>query len=210
MVAQGASMLDVPFEKTDNVRIGWIGVGGRGTGLLREVLAVPGAQVVAIYDAMADRAEAAAGIVAESGQPAPALEATSAALCARDDVDLVYICTRWDSHVPQAVEAMESGKHCAVEVPAATTLADCWRLVDTSEKTRRHCVILENCCYGESEMMVYQMVQEGLFGEINHGEAAYIHDLRGVRSSPHPPYATQPPPQTSTEGVYCKSYFLAL
>ena len=177
-------MLGVPFEKTENVQIGWIGVGGRGTGLLREVLAVPGAQIVAIYDAMADRAKAAADIVAESGQPAPTLEATSAALCARDDVDLVYICTRWDSHVPQAVEAMESGKHCAVEVPAATTLADCWRLVDTSEKTRRHCVILENCCYGESEMMVYQMVQEGLFGEINHGEAAYIHDLRGVRSNP--------------------------
>jgi len=74
---------------------------------------------------------------------------------------------------------MEHGHHAAVEVPAATTLEDCWKLVDTSERTRRHCIILENCCYGESELMVLQMVQNGVFGEITHGEAAYIHDLRG-------------------------------
>jgi predicted dehydrogenase len=77
-----------------------------------------------------------------------------------------------------AVFAMEQGKHAATEVPAAGTLADCWRLVDTSERTHRHCVMLENCCYGDSEMMVLNMARQGLFGELTHGEAAYIHDLR--------------------------------
>lgn len=175
---QGASMLGVPFEKTELVRIGWTGVGGRGTGLLKEMLAVPGCQIVAIFDPVPDNAEAAADIVAAAGQPRPSVEAEHASLC-QCDVDLVYIASRWDDHVPHAVAAMEAGKHCAVEVPAATTLEQCWELVDVSERTRRHCVQLENCCYGESEMMALQMVKAGLFGSINHGEASYIHDLRG-------------------------------
>src|SRR5258708_38349922 len=101
-------------------------------------------------------------------------------LCRRDDVDLVLTATPWDWHVPVAVSAMSNGKHVGVEVPAATSIADCWKLVDASEKTRRHCMILENCCYGYNEMMVLNMVRSGLFGEIIHGEAAYIHDLRGI------------------------------
>ena len=79
-----------------------------------------------------------------------------------------------------AVNAMKNGKHAAVEVPACTTLQECWDLVDTSEATRKHCVILENCCYGDTEMMVLGMVRDGLFGEITHGEAAYLHDLRSI------------------------------
>jgi len=79
-----------------------------------------------------------------------------------------------------AVDVMKNGKHAAVEVPAASTMQECWDLVNTSESTRKHCVILENCCYGASEMMVLQMVRDGFFGEITHGEAAYLHDLRGI------------------------------
>jgi predicted dehydrogenase len=96
------------------------------------------------------------------------------------DLDIVHIATPWDWHVPMAVDTMKNGKHAAVEVPAAKTLQECWDLVNTSEATRKHCVILENCCYGESEMMVLQMVRDGAFGEISHGEAAYLHDLRGI------------------------------
>lgn len=95
---QGASMANVPFEQLDTVRIGWIGVGGRGTGLLKEVLAVPGAQIVAIFDAVAANAERARGIVVEQGQGAPVITSSYEELCARDDIDLVYICTRWDQH----------------------------------------------------------------------------------------------------------------
>ena len=96
------------------------------------------------------------------------------------DLDIVYIATPWNWHVPMALDAMKNGKHAAVEVPACTTLKECWDIVDTSEATRKHCVILENCCYGDTEMMVLGMVRDGLFGEITHGEAAYLHDLRSI------------------------------
>jgi predicted dehydrogenase len=79
-----------------------------------------------------------------------------------------------------ALSAMKNGKHAAVEVPVCTTLQECWDIVDTSEATRKHCIILENCCYGANEMMVLGMVRDGLFGEITHGEAAYLHDLRSI------------------------------
>jgi predicted dehydrogenase len=178
--AQGATMMGVPFEPRDLVRVGFIGVGGRGAGQLHEVLAVEGAQVTAISDAVEAHARRARERVERAGQPTPAVEADWRRLCERNDVDLVYICSPWDLHVPHAVRAMECGKHAAVEVPAATTLADCWRLVDTSERTRRHCILLENCCYEYAEMMVLNMIRAGLLGTITHGEAAYIHDLRSL------------------------------
>ncbi len=95
-----------------------------------------------------------------------------------DDIDLVYIATPWDWHVPMAVSAMKNGKHAAVEVPAAITLDECWQLVDTAEQTQRHCMMLENCCYGEIELLVLSMVRQGVFGELTHGEAGYLHESR--------------------------------
>jgi predicted dehydrogenase len=175
---QGESMQDLPFEPHAIVRIGCIGLGGRGYDQLRNLLAIEGTQITALCDTDEAHALRARERVEEGGQPAPAIEADAERLCAREDVDLVYICTPWDNHAPQAVRAMECGKHAAVEVPAATTLADCWRLVDTSERTRRHCVMLENCLYEYAEMMVMGMIRAGLLGQITHGEAAYIHDLR--------------------------------
>ena len=97
---------------------------------------------------------------------------------ARDDLDLVIIATPWDWHVEMAVAAMKHGKHAALEVPAATSIEDCWKLVDTSEQTRRHCMMLENCCYGSNETTVLRMAHAGLFGDLLYGEGAYIHDLR--------------------------------
>ncbi len=177
---QGPSMIGVPFEPRDVVRIGFVGVGGRGQGQLHEVLAVEGARVTAVYDVAEAQMRRARERVERAGQPPPAMVSDWRALCERDDIDLVYICTPWDMHVPPALYAMECGKHAAVEVPAATTLADCWRLVDTSERTRRHCIQLENCCYEFAEMMVLNMIRAGLFGRLTHGEAAYIHDLRST------------------------------
>eukprot|EP01047_Picozoa_sp_COSAG01_P045269 COSAG01_NODE_4156_length_5291_cov_4.177196_10_plen_386_part_00 len=175
---QGPTMKGVPFDKHGTVRVGSIGVGGRGGGQLREMLAVEGARVVAVADVSESVLAAAVAKVTEAGQPAPATHLDWKKVCEADDVDLVYICTGWELHVPMAVYAMECGKHVAVEVPAAVTLADCWQLVDTSEKTRRHCVQLENCCYGQQEMMVLNLVKEGKLGTLTHGEAAYIHEMR--------------------------------
>lgn len=182
-------MMGVPFSPLETVRVGFVGTGGRGRGLLRDVLAVDGAVVTAVFDLNPENAAKAAKMVEESGQPTPAVysggERGWETLCARDDIDLIYNATPWDWHVPVAVYAMEQGKHVAVEVPATILLEECWQLVDTSERTRKHCVMLENCCYGQTEMMVLNMVRDGLFGELLHGEAAYIHDLRSLLLANH-------------------------
>ncbi len=178
------TMKGVPFERHDVVRIGMVGVGGRGTSLLRDLLEVEGVSIVAVYDRVAEHAQRAQGLVVEAGQPEPTVYTGGAegymSLCERDDIDLVYVATAWDLHVPVAVYAMEQGKHTAVEVPAATTVEDCWLLVDTSERTRRHCMMLENCCYSYNEMLINRLVHAGVLGDLTHGEAAYIHDLRTI------------------------------
>jgi len=101
-------------------------------------------------------------------------------LCKRNDLDFIYIATPWQWHAPMGVAAMKGGAHAGLEVPAVVTLEECQAIVDTSEKTRRHCMIMENCCYGESELLVMNLVRAGLFGELLHGEGAYIHDLRKI------------------------------
>jgi Oxidoreductase family, NAD-binding Rossmann fold len=175
-----ASVIDMPFAAV-NPRIGLIGTGGRGTNLLENLLGAD-AKILALCDVVREKAEHAQSLVVKTGQSSPELYTNGThhfeALVARDDLDLVIIATPWDWHVEMAVAAMKHGKHAAVEVPAATTIEDCWRLVDTSEQTRRHCIMLENCCYGASETTVLRMVHAGLFGDLLYGEGAYLHDLR--------------------------------
>ena len=178
-----STMMGVPFERREKVRLGIIGVGGRGTSLLQDLLAVENVEVKAICDLVPEKVAHAQKAVVEKGQPEP----TGFSKGERDfenlnklELDIVYIATPWNWHVPMALHAMKNGKHAAVEVPACTTLQECWDLVDTSEATRKHCIILENCCYGSTEMMVLGMVRDGLFGEVTHGEAAYLHDLRSI------------------------------
>ena len=101
-------------------------------------------------------------------------------LCGQEDLDLVYTATPWEWHVPVCLAAMNNGKHAATEVPAAVTLDECWQLVETAEKTGRHCVMMENCCYDRTELMILNMVRQGLLGELIHAECGYLHDLRGL------------------------------
>jgi hypothetical protein len=178
------SMIGVPFAAHSVVRVGLIGCGGRGMSLLNDLLGIEAVSVRAVCDIVAEKVAAATEAVTRAGHPPPAGYARGdhhfEQLVLRDDLDLVYVATPWNWHVPMAVASMRAGKHVAVEVPAANTVAECWALVDTSEKSRRHCVILENCCYGATERMVLRMIQAGLLGELHHAEAAYIHDLRGI------------------------------
>jgi hypothetical protein len=177
----GQSMIGVPFEATKDPRIGFIGVGGRGTGLLGWFLA-QNAQVVAVCDVVPEKAAHASQLVEKAGQKAPQLYTKGPhdyeQLTARNDLDLVVIATPWDWHTPMALSAMENGKHVACEVPLAYTLEDLWKLVDTSEKKRRHCIMLEECCYGYTETLVLNMTRHGMLGTLLNGEAAYLHDLR--------------------------------
>src|SRR6185437_10388466 len=178
----GKTVIGMPFEPRDQVRMGLVGAGGRGTGMLKEYLAAGNLQVTAVCDVVKDHALNAQSIVERAGQKPPAIYTGSDTafenLAARDDIDFVYIATPWVWHVPAALAAMSHGMHAFIEVPAATTLEDCWKLVNTSEQTRRHCLICENCCYGYNELMILNMVRDGAFGDLYHGEGAYLHDLR--------------------------------
>jgi hypothetical protein len=175
-----STMIDVPFQRV-NPKIGIIGVGGRGTSLLGNLLAAD-AQVTAICDVVPEKAAHAQSLIEKAGRKSPTLYTDGYhafdSLVTRDDLDLVLIATPWNWHVEMAVAAMEHGKHAAVEVPAATTIEDCWKLVDTSEQTRKHCIMLENCCYGYNETLILRMIHAGMFGDLLYGEGAYLHDLR--------------------------------
>ncbi len=171
--------------KLDKVRIGYVGVGGQGSAHVRNLAHIQGAEVVAVCDLFEDRVKRAQKIVTDAGHAKPDGysngEEDYKNLCARDDIDLVYTATPWEWHVPVCVEAMENGKHAATEVPAAYTIDDCWRLVETSERTLRYCIMMENCCYDREEMMILNMVRQGVLGELLHAECGYLHDLRALK-----------------------------
>ena len=174
------SVLGLAVEPIPVVRVGFIGLGMRGPGAVERFTHLDSVRIVALCDLYPERATAAQQLLAERGLPAAAEysgEEGWKELCERDDIDLVYICTPWQLHVPMAVYAMEHGKHVAVEVPAATSLEECWQLVNTAEKTQRHCMMLENCVYDFFELTTLNMAQQGLFGDILHVEGSYIHNL---------------------------------
>ena len=179
------SMMHVKFEPRDIVRVAIVGTGLRGRSTLNELLGVGNVRIAALCDIVPAKVEQAKAQMKKAGHDYEPAVYTSGerdfeTLCARDDIDIVYTATPWRWHVPVVVAAMKNGKHAATEVPAALSLEDCWTLVDTSEKTRRHCMMMENCCYGYNETMVLQMVKAGVFGELKHGAAAYNHDLRSI------------------------------
>ena len=169
----------------ENVRIGFVGVGLMGTSHIRNLLRIPGVELKAICDIVPDKVARVQEMTVEAGQPRPtgysASETDFQRLCADEDLDLVYTATPWKWHVPVCIAAMENDKHAATEVPAAYTMEGCWQLVEYAERYQKHCVMMENCNYGRYEMMVFNMVRQGLFGEVLHGEGGYLHDLRGIK-----------------------------
>ena len=175
------NVLGLTVPAMDTVRVGFVGIGMRGSGAVERYTYVPGVKIIALCDVEADRVEKAQKTLEDRGFPKAAGYSGSTEaykeLCDRDDIDLVYICTDWKHHVPIALYAMEHGKNVAIEVPAAASLEDIWALVNMSEKTRKHCMMLENCCYDFFELTALTMAQKGLLGEILHGEGSYHHNL---------------------------------
>jgi predicted dehydrogenase len=169
------------------VRIGFVGVGGMGTVHVGNLLRIEGAQIRAVCDIVEDKVRRAQDMAEKAGQARPAGYSRGPRdferMCQEEDLDLVYTATPWEWHVPVCVAAMRSGKHAATEVPAAYTLDDCWALVETAERTRKHCVMMENCCYDRREMMILHMVRRGVLGELLHAECGYLHDLRAIKFS---------------------------
>ncbi|MBN2457172.1 MAG: Gfo/Idh/MocA family oxidoreductase [Sedimentisphaerales bacterium] len=169
------------------LRVGFVGVGGRGTHLLKLFLEFEGIEVKAVCDIVKEKVGRAQRLTEKASQPKPAGyfrgETDFKRLCWNEQLDLVITATPWRWHVPVCVAAMETGKHAAAEVPVAVTMDECWQLVETAEKMGRYCIMLENCCYGYSEMMVLNMVRKGVLGELLHCEAGYMHDLRNIKLS---------------------------
>ncbi len=173
-------VLGLTAPKLETVRVAFVGLGMRGPGAVNRFAHIPGVKIVALCDYEEGRAEACQDYLRKQNLPPAAVysgETGYQELCKRDDIDLVYVATDWDHHFPVAKCALENGKHTAIEVPSAMNLEECWALVNLSEQTRKHCMILENCCYDFYEMTALNMAQHGVFGEIIRGSGAYIHDL---------------------------------
>ena len=175
-----SNVLGLAVEPMEVVRVAFVGLGMRGPWAVMRFCHIPGVEIVALCDYEYERAVACQSFLRDAGlMPADIYHGAEGykELCAREDVDLVYIATDWNHHYPIAICAMEQGKHTAIEVPSAMNLEQCWGLIDMAERHRLHCFILENCCYDYYEMTALNMVQSGLLGEIIRAEGAYIHTL---------------------------------
>ena len=175
------NMCGYAAPKLDKVRIGFVGIGDRGSGAVERMTYIDGVEIVALCDVRQAAVDGGQKILEEAGLPRAkeyvGSETDFQRLCEDGICDLIYTATPWQWHVPVALAAMEGGAHAAVEVSAAKTMDECWQMVETSERTKKHCVILENCCYDFFELLTLNMVRQGMFGDLIHGEGAYIHDL---------------------------------
>jgi predicted dehydrogenase len=197
---QAFNMCGYAAPKLERIRVGLVGLGNRGSGAIGRLRAIEGLEIKAICDNRPERVEQALQQMAGAGrksrrtgaaskQTTPTASSTPPPasftgsddawkkMCDRDDIDVIYNCTPWHLHAPISVYAMEHGKHAFSEIPAALNLEECWQLVETSERTKKHYMMLENCCYDFFELLTLNMAQQGFFGEIVHGEGAYIHNL---------------------------------
>jgi predicted dehydrogenase len=169
------------------VRVGFVGVGHQGTDHIRNFLGIEGVEIRAICDLVPTKVDAAQTLVTNAGRAKPAGYSRGPEdfrrMCDEAELDLVFTATPWEMHAPVCLAAMRAGKHAATEVPMAVTLEQCWELVQTAESTRRHCVMMENCCYDRTEMMILNMVRQGVFGELLHAECGYLHDIRQEKLS---------------------------
>ena len=184
--AAGFNMCGFAAPAIPKVRIGMIGLGMRGPDAVKRMSFIEGVEIVALCDKIPDRVKSAQKILATAGLPNAAEYSGDTGwktLIERPDLDLIYTATPWRMHTPIALYAMNHGKHVATEVPMAVTLDDCWQLVETSEKTKTHCVMLENCCYDFFELLTLNMTRNGVFGELVHTEGAYLHNLLDLNFS---------------------------
>tara|TARA_B100001540_G_scaffold130125_2_gene115961 strand:+ start:2016 stop:3404 length:1389 start_codon:yes stop_codon:yes gene_type:complete len=181
------NMIGFSSQEIKKVRIGVIGLGNRGSVLiemLQYLVNKQYAQIIAVSDITKEKTEKAKNTISKWQKASiycyNKSEESWREMVKREDIDLVIIATPWRMHTPMSLFSMEKGKHVACEVPIAYTLEDCWKLIKTAETTRRHCIMIENCCYNQEELWILNMIQEGIFGDITHTEGAYLHDLRAL------------------------------
>ena len=184
----GGSMYDFAVAPMKRIRIGFVGIGSRGLAAIKRIALIPGCEITAVCDInLARLAEARAGLK-EKGKPAAREYGTGMEewkrLCDADDIDVVYSCTPRELHGEINVYGLNAGKHVLQEVPGVFTIDEAWATVEAAEKNRRHCMMLENCCYGEEELLAFNLVKQGVLGEIMQAEAGYVHDQRVMQYAP--------------------------
>jgi len=181
------------------IRVGFVGLGDRGSGHVQWLSRIEGVEIKALCDKREVAVKGSQKYLQSIGRPAAQEffggEYEWKKLVEMPDLDLVLTCTPWILHTPICVYAMENGKHAISEVPIARTIDEAWQLVETSEKTRKHCMMLENCCYDFFELLTLNMARQGMFGDIIHGEGAYIHNLQGNNFA-------KPRDDRQTDGAY--------
>jgi len=184
---KGAGRIQFRVAPVDPVRVGFVGVGGMGSAHVQNYMNIDGVEIKAVCDIVPAKVERVQKWCADAGRPKPTGYSNGPwdfkRMCETESLDLVMTATPWEWHVPVCVAAMENGKHAVTEVPAAMFLDDCWRLVETAERTGKHCQMMENCCYDRIELMTLHLVRKGALGEILNAEAGYLHDLREVKFS---------------------------
>ena len=186
---RGGTMHGFRCAPLKRVRIGIAGLGGRGTSAMNRLAQIPGCTITGLCDVRPDRiADCQADLKRLNAPKAGEYLGPEAykAMCDAGDVDVVYVATGWQQHVKIGLRAADCGKHAFIEVPAAFTRDECWEFVETAEKRKVHVMQLENCCYGEAELLCLNLVRQRKFGELVHGESAYIHDLRRMNYADDP------------------------
>ncbi len=182
------STINVFAKKDKKVRLGFVGVGARGTDLLKVALSIDYIEVPAVCDIIEDRVKRAQKMVKDSGRKTPAGfsrgEEDFRRLVVRDDLDGIIIATSWEWHTPISIASMNAGKYAGTEVPGTLKVSECWELVDAYEKTGVPCMLLENYSYDRDRMAILNMVRKGVFGELTYCECAYQHDTRNVKFGP--------------------------
>ena len=182
--AVGAPMQGFALKPMKKVRVAVIGLGVRGATAVHRIAMIPGTEVVCVCDLFQAKVDSELGWLKRNGKP-PARGFVGPEgyrqACELDDVDVIYSVTPWQVHCDIACYAMEHGKVALTEVPGCLTIEEAWKMVETSERTRMPCMMLENCCYGEEEMLCFNLVKQGVLGDIVHGEAGYIHDQRSIQ-----------------------------
>jgi hypothetical protein len=173
----GAMPDSISFEPIENVRIGFVGLGVRGSNHIRKLRDIPGCQIVCVCDIVPEKVKKIQKWIVDKGFPEPKGyskdEVDYRRMCENEDFDLLITATPWELHAPICITGMKNGKHTATEVPGCTTIDASWELVEASEKYSKHCILLENYCYFQEILAIDNMVRKGLFGNPLHVYAGY-------------------------------------
>ena len=177
---QDGHFINKPINR---VRVGFVGIGNQGSGHLQNLLRLEGVELIAVCDIHTGHRDRAVEMVEKAGQPAPKAYGQKGIedykrMCDENKIDLIYNATPWEFHTPVCTYAMKTGSHAATEIPGSITIEECWKTVEYAEKYKKHCITMENCNYDSTELLLFNMVRQGVFGELLHAECGYLHDLR--------------------------------